>query len=170
MYDIHCHILPGIDDGPDQMEDSLTMARLAAEDGTRTLEATPHSDKVTGTGGKDALAQRIQAFREEVASKGIVLSRDDNGRRSGWNPGHCAGEYGVNLEGDATGYGGRGHRDNLVTGYHSWEGPNGRRWRGGPRLSKSVRGANGIGPESRHQKDGPPDYWYRDTPNFHSVP
>lgn len=73
MYDIHCHILPGIDDGPDQMEDSLTMARLAAEDGTRTLVATPHSDKVAGIGGKDALAQRIHAFREEVASRGIEL-------------------------------------------------------------------------------------------------
>ena len=73
MYDIHCHILPGIDDGPDQLEDSLAIAGLAAEDGTRTLVATPHGDKVAGMGGKDALAQRIQAFREEVASRGIGL-------------------------------------------------------------------------------------------------
>ena len=73
MYDIHCHILPGIDDGPDQLEDSISMARLAEEDGTRTLVATPHSDRVADMGGKDALAQRIQAFREEVASRGIAL-------------------------------------------------------------------------------------------------
>ena len=75
MYDIHCHILPGIDDGPDQLEDSLTMARLAAEDGTRTVVATPHGDKVPSIGGKDALAQRIQVFREEVTSRGIELDR-----------------------------------------------------------------------------------------------
>ena len=73
MYDIHCHILPGIDDGPDQLEDSLAIAGLAAEDGTRTPVAPPHSDKVADMGGKDALAQRIQAFREEVASRGIGL-------------------------------------------------------------------------------------------------
>lgn len=99
----------------------------------------------------------------------ICLSRDDNSGRSGWNSGHGTGEYGVNLEGNATGCGGRGHGNNLITGDHSWEGTNGRRRRCGPCLSKGVRGFNGIDPENRYQKDGPPDYWYRDTPNFHSV-
>ena len=40
--DIHAHILPGLDDGPVTLEDSLAMARTAARDGTDTIVATPH--------------------------------------------------------------------------------------------------------------------------------
>ncbi len=42
MIDIHCHILPGIDDGASDVEESLKMARFAQEDGVKTIIATPH--------------------------------------------------------------------------------------------------------------------------------
>ena len=42
MFDIHCHILPGIDDGSGNMNDSIEMAQLAAESGTAGIIATPH--------------------------------------------------------------------------------------------------------------------------------
>jgi protein-tyrosine phosphatase len=42
MIDIHCHILPGIDDGAKSVEDSLLMAREAASEGIHTIIATPH--------------------------------------------------------------------------------------------------------------------------------
>jgi len=42
MIDIHCHILPGIDDGPKDLDESLAMLRMAAADGIRTIVATPH--------------------------------------------------------------------------------------------------------------------------------
>ena len=42
MIDIHSHILPGLDDGPDTMADALEMARIAVEDGIRVVIATPH--------------------------------------------------------------------------------------------------------------------------------
>lgn len=42
MIDLHSHILPGIDDGARSLEDSLTMARMAVEDGTKILACTPH--------------------------------------------------------------------------------------------------------------------------------
>ena len=42
MIDLHCHVLPGIDDGPATMEDSLALAAAAAADGTHTIVATPH--------------------------------------------------------------------------------------------------------------------------------
>lgn len=42
MIDLHCHVLPGIDDGPPTIEESLALARAAAAAGTRTLVATPH--------------------------------------------------------------------------------------------------------------------------------
>ncbi len=42
MIDLHCHVLPGVDDGPDRIEESLALARAAREDGTDTLVATSH--------------------------------------------------------------------------------------------------------------------------------
>lgn len=42
--DIHCHILPGLDDGATAMEVSVDMARMAAEDGTSHIVATPHAN------------------------------------------------------------------------------------------------------------------------------
>ena len=42
MIDLHCHVLPGIDDGPQTLEDSLALARAAAAAGIFTIVATPH--------------------------------------------------------------------------------------------------------------------------------
>jgi protein-tyrosine phosphatase len=42
VIDLHCHVLPGIDDGPATIADSIALARAAAADGTRTIVATPH--------------------------------------------------------------------------------------------------------------------------------
>jgi protein-tyrosine phosphatase len=42
LIDLHCHVLPGIDDGPATLEDSVALARAAAAGGTRTIVATPH--------------------------------------------------------------------------------------------------------------------------------
>jgi protein-tyrosine phosphatase len=42
VIDLHCHILPGLDDGAADMEDSVAMARIAAHDGIEVICATPH--------------------------------------------------------------------------------------------------------------------------------
>jgi len=44
MVDLHCHILPGLDDGPATMEESVTMAQSAIADGITHVVATPHSN------------------------------------------------------------------------------------------------------------------------------
>jgi protein-tyrosine phosphatase len=44
MVDLHCHILPGIDDGPETIEESLIMAESAIEDGISHVVATPHAN------------------------------------------------------------------------------------------------------------------------------
>jgi protein-tyrosine phosphatase len=43
MIDLHCHILPGLDDGPSTLDESLAMARRAVEDGIYAIVATPHT-------------------------------------------------------------------------------------------------------------------------------
>lgn len=43
MIDVHCHILPGIDDGPESMDVSLEMAEGAIAEGITHLVATPHA-------------------------------------------------------------------------------------------------------------------------------
>ena len=43
MVDLHCHILPGLDDGPDRIEESLEMAETAISDGITHVVATPHA-------------------------------------------------------------------------------------------------------------------------------
>jgi len=42
IIDIHCHLLPGLDDGPATMGDSLRMCELYHAQGVRTVVATPH--------------------------------------------------------------------------------------------------------------------------------
>ena len=42
MYDLHSHILPGLDDGAQSMQDTLLMAAMAARYGTKEMVCTPH--------------------------------------------------------------------------------------------------------------------------------
>ena len=48
MIDIHCHLLPDVDDGAKSWEVTLEMCRMAAADGTTHIVATPHA-KLTRT-------------------------------------------------------------------------------------------------------------------------
>ena len=40
--DMHCHILPGVDDGSSSIEESIQMGKLAYENGIDTIICTPH--------------------------------------------------------------------------------------------------------------------------------
>jgi protein-tyrosine phosphatase len=42
MIDIHCHILPGLDDGAQNLDDSLAIAEAACDDGIKKIVVTPH--------------------------------------------------------------------------------------------------------------------------------
>ena len=50
------------------------MARIAADDGTRVVVATPHGAQVAAQGGREPLAQRVQAFNDELRSHAIDLT------------------------------------------------------------------------------------------------
>lgn len=67
FIDIHCHILPGIDDGPKNLAESAAMARCYVESGIRTVIATPHY--IIGT----AWAADAARVRAGVAELGAYL-------------------------------------------------------------------------------------------------
>ena len=46
MLDLHIHILPGVDDGAQDYDDSIDMAVLALESGVSTIVATPHANQM----------------------------------------------------------------------------------------------------------------------------
>ena len=72
MIDLHAHILPGIDDGPRNLDGSVALARAAVAEGTRVLAATSHIDHSFGLTPAD-LAPRLEAVRDRLAEEGIPL-------------------------------------------------------------------------------------------------
>ena len=76
MIDIHSHILPGVDDGSQNMEDSLQMAAMAAGSGSRAIVATPHSNQEGRFENfyTPQLAERFRMLRSEVSRAGIPLT------------------------------------------------------------------------------------------------
>jgi protein-tyrosine phosphatase len=72
MIDLHSHILPGIDDGPETVEGSLEMARAAVAAGTETLLATPHVNRHYDLYPQD-IDEALGALRRQVAAAGIEL-------------------------------------------------------------------------------------------------
>ena len=72
MIDIHCHLLPGIDDGPESLEGSLALARAQVEAGVNVVAATPHVDLEYGNRSADIQAG-IEQFKLALVENGIEL-------------------------------------------------------------------------------------------------
>jgi protein-tyrosine phosphatase len=68
VIDLHCHILPGIDDGASRLSDSIGMARQAAEDGIEAICATPHI--------RDDHDVRIEEIEARSADLGAEIERE----------------------------------------------------------------------------------------------
>jgi len=73
MIDLHCHMLPGIDDGPKTMEQSLEMARFAVEHGTRRCVFTPHIQPGCYDNDSETIRQVFEAFQQRLAAENIPL-------------------------------------------------------------------------------------------------
>ena len=67
--DLHCHLLPGVDDGPATMAETLEYAGAAAAAGTTTIVATPHVELVD----VQELPDRVREVRDALAGAGIAL-------------------------------------------------------------------------------------------------
>lgn len=66
FIDMHCHCLPGIDDGAATMEDSLQMLQTAYADGIRKVIATPHFHHRRGHVPKEVILQKLEEVKEAV--------------------------------------------------------------------------------------------------------
>jgi protein-tyrosine phosphatase len=71
LIDLHCHILPALDDGAIDLEDSVAMARQAQEDGIEIVCATPHI-RPDHTVRLDELPGRVAAVNEELERRGVL--------------------------------------------------------------------------------------------------
>ena len=73
MIDLHCHLLPGIDDGPATLEEALEMARIAVANGIEEAHVTPHLHPGRWDNDLPKIAAAVQAYREALAQAGIPL-------------------------------------------------------------------------------------------------
>lgn len=73
MIDLHCHLLPGIDDGAPDLETALEMARVAVADGIQIVACTPHIyPGMYDNNGPDIL-RRVSALQADLDAAGIAL-------------------------------------------------------------------------------------------------
>ena len=71
MVDIHCHILHRFDDGSSSLEESLAMARMAAQTGVTDIVATPHFP------GQRASLRRIGLLLERFEELSQAIAREE---------------------------------------------------------------------------------------------
>ncbi|WP_130860468.1 tyrosine-protein phosphatase [Gracilibacillus phocaeensis] len=74
MIDIHCHILPGIDDGAKHMADSISMAQSAVAQGINTIIATPHHMNGAYNNYKTDIIAGVQQLNDTLQAENIPLT------------------------------------------------------------------------------------------------
>ena len=77
--ELHFHLLPGVDDGPASMDESIELARMAAVEGTETIVATPHVNSAYPT-DVGTLPERVREVEDRLRRKRVSLKL------------HCGGE------------------------------------------------------------------------------
>lgn len=74
MIDLHCHILPGIDDGAKTMNDSIAMAKTAVKEGITHILATPHHMNRSWMNDKQKVLVLVNELQEELDRRQIDLT------------------------------------------------------------------------------------------------
>jgi protein-tyrosine phosphatase len=73
MLDLHCHILPGVDDGAASLDEALAMARFCVRDGITHVVATPHCHRHCRLLRADILPH-VARLNEQLAGAGLPLT------------------------------------------------------------------------------------------------
>lgn len=75
MYDLHCHILYGVDDGADTILESLEMAEIARNNGTKGIVVTPHSysSPTELNFWDDDMKNRFSNLQKEIYQRGLDI-------------------------------------------------------------------------------------------------
>lgn len=73
MIDLHCHILPGLDDGPDTLDDAIKIAKAAVKEGVTTVVATPHCYNGVFTSPAGLIADGCRLLNDELVARKVPL-------------------------------------------------------------------------------------------------
>jgi protein-tyrosine phosphatase len=73
VIDLHCHLLPGIDDGPGTMEESLVMARAFVDAGTTRVAVTPHVSWDYPHVTPELITTGVRGLRDALDAAGVPL-------------------------------------------------------------------------------------------------
>ena len=74
MIDLHCHILPGLDDGAENFNESLQMAAVAEKDGVHTLLATPHTRNGSYESPPTRVRELTAQLQQRISAAGIDVT------------------------------------------------------------------------------------------------
>jgi protein-tyrosine phosphatase len=73
MIDLHCHILPNLDDGPETMEETLVMCGMAFQDGIRTVVAVPHTLNGVYFNNVESILEGVQSLKDILEKAGLEM-------------------------------------------------------------------------------------------------
>ena len=74
MIDLHCHILPDIDDGPELLDESIEMCRIAVNDGISKIICTPHHVAGKYNNNRKKIIRRVKKLQASIDSEHIPLT------------------------------------------------------------------------------------------------
>jgi protein-tyrosine phosphatase len=73
MIDTHLHILPGVDDGPESIEEALALAKVLVHEGVHTAIATPHYNDLFQQRSAAEIKERVNELQQEFDHQHIPL-------------------------------------------------------------------------------------------------
>ena len=74
MIDLHCHILPGVDDGAENIEASIAMAEQAVSQGITHILCTPHHNNGKYTNPKSEVISLVASLQAELDKRKLPLT------------------------------------------------------------------------------------------------